>query len=284
MKASKRSDQGAYGFVKPITLGILSASLMIEPVIAMILATPAVYAAVESGERHNQRLPGNRVLLGTVEEVRSAQARIGIGKLQSRFLPMKVRKDKGLSELKKADRVEITVNDQNLLVDVHLTGESSHHRVVEGQLAQSLVTGHVRGVIRSTDGKEESHFIRPLARSKVASIPVGADAVFLIDELNKIVDVTFRSKEAAARAGALSHNKSPLKGNFARITGVILKPLDNNMMSIRTDAGTERLYEVRALIRERLENLSKDEAVVLFVDKENKVTDVAIPPGQMSKL
>jgi hypothetical protein len=106
-----------------------------------------------------------------------------------------------LSQLKKGDRVEITVNDQNLLVDVHTVGESSHHLVVQGRIIEPLVTGHQKAVIRnSRSGKEESHFIRPVARSKVASVPVGIEAVFLIDELNKIVEVTFGSPEAIHQA------------------------------------------------------------------------------------
>ncbi len=193
---------------------------------------------------------------------------------------MGVRKAKELPALKKGDRVEITVNEQNLLVDVHLIGESSYHRVVEGQLTQPLVTGHDRAVLRTTRGKEESHFIRPVARSKVASVPVGADVVFLIDELDKIVDVTFGTKEAVHRAAELWQMKTPLKGNFDRIIGVILTPLENNRIAIRTEGGTEQPYEVRPLAQKRLAKLSKGDAVVLLVDDENKVTDVAIPPSE----
>ncbi len=235
-------------------------------------------AASGSEQAHPQLLSGDRVLIGTVEDVRSEQARIDTGELTRRFIPMGVRKAKGLPELKKGDRVEITVNDQNLLVDVHLIGESSFHLVVQGQLAQPLVTGHDRAVLRTIDGKEDSHFVRPVARSKVASIPVGVDAVFLIDELDRIVDVTFGSKEAVQRAAELWHKKTPLKGNFDRITGVILKPLDNNSIAIRTEEGKEQQYEVRPLAHPRLGKLSKGDAVVLLVDDEGKVTDVAIPP------
>jgi hypothetical protein len=226
---------------------------------------------------HPQLLLGDRVLIGTVQEVRAGQARIDTGELQPRFVPMGVREAKGLPDVKKGDRVEITLNDQNLLVDVHLIGETSFHRVVEGQLIQPLVTGHDRGVLRTTEGKEESHFIRPVARSKMASVPVGADAVFLIDESDRIVDVTFGSKEAVRRAAELWEKKTPLKGNFDRITGVIVTPLNDNKIAIRGDAG-EHVYEVRPLAERRLTKLSKGDAVVLLLDDENKVTDVAIPP------
>jgi translation initiation factor IF-1 len=242
----------------------------------MLISATVTHAASEAGDKHPQLLPGDRVLLGTVEEVRSEQARIDTGELQPRFVPMGVRKEKGLPELKKGDRVEITVNDQNLLVDVHEVGESSHHLVVHGQLAEPLRTGHDKAVIRTAGGKEESHFVRPVARSKVASIPVGVDAVFLIDELNRIVDVTFGSKDAVHRAAELWQKKTPLKGNFSRINAVVLEPLVRDMITVRTDDGKEHPYEVRPLIQKRMEKLSKGDAVVLLIDEENKVTDVAI--------
>ena len=242
----------------------------------MLISATGAYAASEAGEKHPQLLPGDRVLIGTVEEVRSEQAKIDTGEGAPRFVPMGVRKAKELPSLKKGDRVEITVNDQNLLVDVHVTGEKSHHLVIQGQLAQPLVTGHDKAVIRTPTGKEESHFVRPVARSKVASVPVGVDAVFLIDELNKIVDVTFGSKEAVHRAEELWQKKTPLKGNFSRINAVVLESLVHDMITVRTEDGKEHRYEVRPLIQKRMEKLSKGDAVVLLVDEENKVTDVAI--------
>jgi len=240
----------------------------------------ASFAHADSGseQAHSQLLSGDRIVLGTVEDIRGDQARIDTGELQPRFIPMGVRKAKGLPDLKKGDRIELTVNDQNLLVDVHVVGESSHHRVVQGQLAEPLVTGHDRAVLRTARGKEESYGIRPVARSKVASVPVGVAAVFLIDEMDRIVDVTFGSKEAVHRAAALWQKKSPLKGNLERIAGVILRPLDQNTVVIRTEDGKEQRYEVRPFVQSRLKPLSKGDAVVLLVDEENQVGDVAVPP------
>jgi len=243
-----------------------------------LLSAPSVGEAASLAEQvSHQLLLGDRVLVGTVQEVRAAQARIDTGEGQPRYVPMGVREAKGLPDLKRGDRVEITVNDQNLLVDVHLIGEASYHRVVEGQLIQPLVTGHVSAIFRTTQGQEESHFIRPVARSKMASVPVGVDTVFLIDESDRIVDVTFGSKEAVHRAAELWEKKTPLKGNFDRITGVIETPLENNVVAVVTDEG-KNTYEVRPLALRRLIHLSKGDAIVLLVDEDNKVTDVAIPP------
>lgn len=146
------------------------------------------------------------------------------------------------------------------------------------QLAEALETGHDRAVVRTARGKEESYEIRPVARSKVASVPVGVAAVFLIDEMERIVDVTFGSKEAVHRAAELWQKKSPLKGNFDKIAGVILRPLDQNTVVIRTDDGKEQQYQVRPFVQPRLKPLAKGDAVVLLVDDEHQVGDVAIPP------
>ncbi len=141
-----------------------------------------------------------------------------------------------------------------------------------------MPTGHDQAVIRTTDGKEESHLIRPVAKSKVASIPVGADAIFLIDELDKIVDVSMGSVESVHRAADLGQQKSPLKGNLGQVTGVIQTPLKDNTIVIRTEDGKEHSYQVRPLIQPRLATLSKGAGAVLLVDEENKVTDVAFQP------
>ncbi|MEO6542891.1 MAG: hypothetical protein ABIP05_02470, partial [Nitrospiraceae bacterium] len=240
---------------------------------------PSAHAAAEVQGTDPQLLSENRVLLGTVEEIRSDQAKINIGEGQPRYIPMNVRKDKGLPELKVGDLIEITINDQNLLVDVHKAGEASHHRVVRGRLAEAMPTGHDKAVIRTAEGKEETHLIRPVAKSKVASIPVGADVVFLIDELDKIVDVTMGSLESVHRAADLGQQKSPLKGNLEQVRGKILKPLKNNIIVIRTEDGKEHSYRVRSFIQPKLATLSKGDAAVLLVDAENKVTDIAFQPG-----
>ena len=235
-------------------------------------------AASGSEQGHPQLLPEDRILIGTVVEVRGDKARIDTGEGEPRIVPMRVREAKGLPDLKRGDGVEITVNGQNQLVDVHLIGEGSHHRVVEGQLIQSLVTRHDRAVLRTTEGKEESHSIRPVARSKMAYVPVGVVAVFLIDESDRIVDVSFGGIEAVRRAAELWKQKTPLTGNLDRVIGTILRPLENNGIVIRTEEGEEQPYEVRPLAQLSVVKLSYGDAVILLVDDEGKVAGAAIPP------
>ena len=114
----------------------------------------------------------------------------------------------------------------------------------------------------------------------MASIPVGIDAVFMVDETNKIVDVNFASKEAAERAAQMPEQKSSLKGAQQRILGTVVNPLHENRITLRTLDGQEQDFEVRPSQRKRIAALFKGEKIVLLIDEDNQVADVAVPPGQ----
>lgn len=198
---------------------------------------------------------------------------------------MKAAKGKGFPKIKIGGVIELTVNDQNLMVDYHLLDQSGQpvghkHQILRGQLAQPLVIGHDRTLIRTEDGKETSYRIRTQARSKMASIPVGVDAVFMVDETNKIVDVTFASKDAAERAGQMPEKKSPLKGAQERVLGTVITPLQESRITIRTRDGQEQHFEVRPSMRKRKAALPKGEKIVLLLDGDNQVADVAVPRGE----
>ncbi|GJL58661.1 MAG: hypothetical protein NPIRA03_15180 [Nitrospirales bacterium] len=258
-----------------IAVRVSTVSVMTLPVAMLVLCASVVFASAESNDGLHELLSGERILLATVEETSSADVRVNTGDLQPRYLPLNVRKDKGLPDLKPGDRVAITVNDQNLIVDVHLLGGIDHHRIIRGVLAQPLMTGHEQAVIQTEDGKEESHVVRPLARSKVASVPVRAHVIFLLDERHGIADVTYESAEAVKEAQQLRQKKSSLKTSFKRVTGVILQTLGHNTISIQTHEGHVHSLEVRPLVLDKLTTLPKGNLVVLIVDDENKVTDVS---------
>lgn len=258
----------------------------IVSVLSMLAFPLGTMAASQPHDSDTKALQGERQVMGTVEEIKSDQIRVNTGEVQPRYIPLNQAKEKGLPEINKGDALEITVNDQNLIVDYHLVNQSgqpqseAEHQIVKGQIAQPLVIGHDQAVIRTEEGKELSFAIRSQVRSKMASIPVGTDAVFLVDETNKIVDVNFSNKEAADRAGDAFDKKSPLKGAQRRVIGTVVEPMSQNQITIRTQDGKEKPYEVRSLIRDKTGKLSKGEAIVLLVDEDNKVVDVAIPPAQ----
>ena len=266
------------------TSGILTVAL------AMLLSiglAPSAWADPPGGARKS--LQGQRQIEGTVEDVKADQIRVDTGEVQPRFIPLKEAKEKGLPDVNKGDKLVITVNEQNLVVDYHLVGKSgqplqdAHHHVVKGRISQPLVIGHDRATIRTDSGKEETFEIRSQARSKMAAIPVGIDAVFLLDETNKIADVNFQDKQAVEHAQDSGHIKSPIKGAQRRVTGTVIEPLSKDRITVRTTDGKEQPYEVRPLIKDRVAQIPKGKVIVLLVDEEDKVADIAVPPGGKEK-
>lgn len=221
-------------------------------------------------------IEGNRPVLGRVEAVTSGQIKVDIGEVQPRFIPLKPAKEKHFaSDIKEGDDLILVLNAENLLVDYHpLNHAGGQHRIIYGQIASNLPIGQDKVVIRDDQGKEHSFLVRSQARSKLAAINVGAPAVFLLDETNKVSDATFASKDAAERATGL---RSPIKGANRQVDGTIVEPLQSQRITIKTVQG-EHPYEVHQVIQEQVSKLTKGDAVILLVDNEDKVIDVAVPP------
>jgi hypothetical protein len=221
-------------------------------------------------------LQGDRTLTGTVMDITSDQIKVNTGEVQPRFLPLSMAKDKGAS-VKKGDKLEITVNEQNLVVDFHPVGTAGSHKIIKGELTTPLTIGHDHAVIRTEAGTEEGYEIRPQIRSKVAAIPVGVQAAFLIDESNKIADATFGT-EAIKQAQTEWQKKSPLKGAHQQVAGVITRPLASNEITIRTEDGREEPFQVRSIVQDKLSKIGRGERVTLMIDEERQVVDVAFTP------
>jgi hypothetical protein len=219
-------------------------------------------------------IAGDRTLIGTVTDVTGDQIKVTTGEMQPRFLPLSMAKEKG-TMVQKGDQVEITVNEQNLVVDYHPVGQQSAHKVIKGQLASPLTVGHDRVVIRTDQGTDEGFEIRPLVRSKVAAIPVGVAAVFLIDESNKIADATFGSRDAVERAQAEWQKKSPIKGAHQQVEGTVMRTLQDNQITIRMEDGQEQPFGVRDVAQGKVSQIPQGERIILMIDQDNQVIDVA---------
>jgi hypothetical protein len=232
----------------------------------------------DKGETH-QSLEGNRAVLGKVHAVTSGQIKVDIGEVQPRFLPLKEAQEKGFSRITEGENLIIVLNAENLIVDFHpLDTSAADHKVIRGEISQNLPIGQESVVIKS-DGREQSFPIRSQARSKVSAIPVGIGAVFLIDETNQIADATFVNLNATKQAHQQPERKSPIKGAHSKVDGTIVSPLQANHITIKTDSGSEQPFEVRETLHQKMAGLQKGDAVILMVDKDNKVIDLAVPPA-----
>jgi hypothetical protein len=182
-----------------LTAGLLLATVLSPSPMAKAELSP--HSAGASGSRGNEIvLPDDRLVVGTVEEVKDGQVKVNTGQLMPRYLPLREATDNKMRPLIRGDLVEIWVNAQDLVVDYHPVDELGWHRIIRGSLVQSLPVDQEWAVIKADRGKEEAYAVRPLARSKVAAMPIGSSALFLVDKANKIVDATFGDDKALRQA------------------------------------------------------------------------------------
>jgi hypothetical protein len=257
-------------------------------VIAVLLLAPGVAGAqstrpaTSSNQGATPRkfnsivLPDDRLVVGVVEEVKDNQIKANTGELEPRFLPQKEETENRRRPLIKGDLVEIWVNDEDVVVDYHPLDTLGWHRMIRGILVQPLAVDQEWAVIKRDKGKEEAYAVRPLARSKVAAMPVGAPALFLRDRANKIVDATFGSQEALARA-AEQWRGSPPMGVDREVAGTMLELKPAEGVTIQATDGARQTFAVWPFVGEQLSKIPKGKAVTLLIDNENKVIDVAFP-------
>ena len=142
----------------------------------------------------------------------------------------------------------------------------------QGTPCPALPVGHEWAVIHKEQGDEEAFSVRPMARSKVSAIPVHVPAVFLMDESNKVIDAFFGSEDVLQQR-TKDWKKSPPKAPYRRVEGTLVRT--PGRVLIKTQDGKEQtLY-----IQEKLGRAPEGSSVILLVDDENKVSDLAQPPA-----
>lgn len=85
--------------------------------------------------------------------------------------------------------------------------------------------------------------------------------------------------EETLRAATKGWYGSPPKSVDRQLQGTIVRPAVDNQVMIRMEDGRERVVEVRAFVQDKLKKLPAGESVILLLDGENKVTDLAVPPA-----
>ncbi len=224
-----------------------------------------------------QLLSGDRVVIGTVEAIKSDQIEVRYPEsLQARYIPLSLAQDKGIN-LAVGDRVRMVFNEQAVLVDFHSLGQASgQHKIVKGTIAQEMKVGQERAVIKSEGEQTTTYEVRPLVRAKMASIPVGVEAVFLIDEMNHIVDATFGSREAVEQVQNQYQRMSSPKSAHTRVDGTIVEITSDGRVTLKTSEG-KKTFKARPFAAKELAAAHQGDNVTLLVDSDNQVLDVAQP-------
>jgi hypothetical protein len=141
-------------------------------------------------------LPDDRLVSGTVQDVKSWQIQVNIGELQPVFLSVEAASEKGMPSLQPGDKLTIVVSDQNQFIDFHLANQPGWDRVLKGRIAQPVVGDQKWAVVHTGQNRPEPYEVAEIARQKVLHLPVGVPALFLLNKANIIIDATFGDERA----------------------------------------------------------------------------------------
>jgi len=96
----------------------------------------------------------------------------------------------------------------------------------------------------------------------------------LIDETNQIVDANPGQEAVVA---SKKGQKPPVKGAHRRVEGILVERIGPQEIKIRlSDGGRERIFSARTEM-DKLDRLQANDRVVLLVDSEDKVVEIATP-------
>lgn len=263
-------------------------------VVELLLGTPAANAQQQSQSEHTSQgpgsqprhdapheqavstitrdlIPGNRLVAGRVKEIRGEQILVDIGNPQLLYIPQKPAQEKG-QVFKEGDHIVVVMNDHNAVVDYHHVGAQPDHQVIIGSLSTSLTVGLDKAVIK-TDAGERTYEIASRARAKLGAVPIGVTAVFLADATGQLVDAQLISAEAVQASA--ENNKSNVKGAHAQVRALFRGKTERGV-KVQIGKNGEREMPIRPPLQ-KLDQLTPGQEIVLLVDDEGFVIEIATP-------
>lgn len=144
---------------------------------------------VFSGPNALRILENERFLLGTVVAIRAQEVQVNTGDLMPRFLSLRQAGDKHRTTPRVGDTLLLVVNDQNNVIQYHLYGQEEWHLIVNGKLLKPLSREQYWVLIQFQSGQVKTTPIDPDIWNKVAVLPVGTTATFLLDNTHTVIDV-----------------------------------------------------------------------------------------------
>jgi hypothetical protein len=269
------------------TIMIAMLTMAMSGAATFVVLEPASQAA-EAGRAGDERviseattnlLPGDRLVLGRIKDIRGDQIEVDIANPQSLYIPLKPAKLKGQA-FKPGDSIIVTLNDHNAVVDYHHPNERSDHHVIRGRLITPLTVGLDKAVIETEQGIE-TFMVVERAKGKLTAMPIGAEVLFMTDETGRLVDAQLASAQAVQESAG--HNKARIKGAHQQVRAVFQSaeqlpesgPSGEGRLKI-VQEGQEREVPYRPPLR-KLDRLQAGQDVVLLMDDDGYVLEIATP-------
>lgn len=166
----------------------------------------------------------------------------------------------GSDKLKVGEEVEMQVNENNAVIDVHRKGEPAHsHRYISGALAY---TADDRREIKLWTPEGEKAFDVQAGRSKLASMQEGAPVTIELNEAGKVIDIHRLVVE-------MNFNQQPkTKAGFRVKTHGTVEKIGSGMVVVKGPFASYRLS-----IKTAPRGIAVGDEMDLWLDKENMVID-----------
>ena len=132
----------------------------------IVLALGTAHSLLQPGAAHSGTigageravlLPDDRLVHGTVQDVKSGQIQVNIGELMPVFLSVEAASERGMPSLQSGNKLTIVVSSENEFIDFHLADQPGWDRVLKGSLLQPVVGDQRWAVIRTTQGLNEPY-------------------------------------------------------------------------------------------------------------------------------
>jgi len=162
--------------------------------------------------------------------------------------------------LEVGEEVEMQVNDNNVVVDVHRKGDPSHsHRFVSGKLAYVSVD---RKEIKLWTPEGEQTFDVQTGRSQLSGVDEGTPIAVELNETGKVIDIHRMTVEI--ELDEHPHTKS---GYHLTLDGVVTR-IDSSLVYIKTPVGQ---YTIN--VKTAPADAAVGDEVTLWLNEENLVID-----------
>lgn len=192
---------------------------------------------------------------GTVSKVQSDQVTV-----KTSWGHMVISSATAPKELKVGEDVEMQVNENNTVIDVHRKGEKGHfHRYVSGNLTY---TSSDQKEIKLWTPEGEKTIDVQTGRSKMSSLQEGADVTVELNEAGKMIDIHHFTVE-------MSFDEHPrtTPGHVIQVNGTVTK-IHSGLIYVKTPAGQ---YTISA--KTAPSDAAVGDQVSLWLNEENMVID-----------
>lgn len=221
-------------------------------VLSGLLLSPALFA--DEGGKQGRKATSMKVS-GVVSKTQG-----GITTVKTSWGQMMISSATAPKHLAVGEEVDMLVNDNNVVIDVHRKGEAAHfHRYVTGNLTYTS-PDHKEIKLWTPEG--EKAFDVQTGRSKMSAFEEGAPVTVELNEAGKVIDIHRFTVE-------MSFDEHPRTqaGYSIQINGTVTK-IQSGLIYVKTPAGQ---YTISA--KTAPADAAVGDEVSLWVNEENMVID-----------